>query len=721
MFRYIKNLRDKKTKKIEDITKLNISAAPKFKSKPEYKKWCSNTKTDSYFVTLQEGDCPSERISGKNPLVKSYGLAIDYDAPPDWDVMDELLQAIKSKYTLPMYIHKTYSGYVRTFYPFAEEEGLAIPHEIYPLFAKELGKVLGVSRCFAGLDVASYESAQVFHLFEGVRKVGEPLDPSVYKPVLFKCIMKKSPTSGDTSIPLEKVEEALRDRYENFVSWEGDFAVGSRGPLFFVDPFKGTEGCMVVEDGMVCFSTRAPKSFMTWKDLLGEKFITEYESEKYSILNDEFWYSGNSYYSLDEGNPVTISERLLALELQSRGFSKVIKPNKNISEVDAGILSIAKNNRVHEVAPCIWHTERVVRFNSNKILNNQNLTPIQPSEIRNPEKCKFLINFIEQLFDEGIDYFFAWWKRFYESVLNRVPAQGQCLIIVGGTNKGKTLLSNKIIGASVGGFADASDYIAGNTTFNKELAAKALWVVDDTVSASSLQDQRKATEINKRIIANPKIEVNAKYCNAVTVPWTGRVLMTTNNDANSLSVIPAMDSSNSDKILAIAVSEKASSKFPPNHELEAMIAEELPYLLRELKEMETPKKLLGNARYGVKGYIDPDIADASYDNSSRSSIAELLDWFCKRSREQMDVVEPYWNGTLIELQSRMMLLNDGKHLGVSSQFEVLRKGMNSLEEVSKKNDTIRPIRSMGKGGGKYWIIDLDEKYDLGDSTGVDPF
>ena len=721
MFRYIKNLRDKKTKKIEDISKLKLPPVPKFKSKPEYKKWCSDPKTDSYFITLQEGDCPSERISGKNLLNISYGLAIDYDAPPDWEYMPELLEAIDKKYTLPQYIHKTFSGYIRTFYPFEEEEGLAIPHEVYPLFAKELGKVLGVSRCFAGLDVASYEAAQVFHLFEEVQKVGKPVDPSVYKPVLFNCLMKKAPTSGDTNIPLDKVEEALRSKYENFSYWEEDFSLKARGPLFFVDPFKDSEGCMVVEDGMVCFSTRAPKSFMSWRDLLGDKFIQEYEAEKYSVLDEEFWYSGNSYYSLDEGHPVTISERLLALELQSRGFSKIIKPNKNISEVDAGLLSIAKNNRVHEVAPCIWHTERVVRFNSNKILNSQNLMPIQPSEIRDPNKCKFLMNFIEQLFDEGIDYFFAWWKRFYESVLYRVIAQGQCFIIVGGTNKGKTLLSNKIIGASVGGFADASDYIAGNTTFNKELAAKALWVVDDTVSASSLQDQRKATEINKRIIANPKIEVNAKYCNAVTVPWTGRILMTTNNDANSLSVIPAMDSSNSDKILAVAVSKNASSKFPPNHELEAKIAEELPYLLREIIEMEIPKRLLGNARYGVKGYIDPAIADASYDNSSRSSIAELLDWFCKRSREQMDVVEPYWTGTLIELQSRMLLLNDGKHLGISSQFEVLRKGMNSLEEVSKKNDTVRPIRSMGQGGGKYWVIDLDEKYDLGDSTGVDPF
>ena len=92
----------------------------------------------------------------------------------------------------------------------------------------------------------------------------------------------------------------------------------------------------------------------------------------------------------------------------------------------------------------------------------------------------------------------------------------------------------------MGGFADASSYVSGATTFNKELGSKLCWVVDDNTSAANPQDQRKATEINKRIVANPRCEYIAKCKDAVTVPWNGRIIITTNLDAHSLSVIPVL-------------------------------------------------------------------------------------------------------------------------------------------------------------------------------------
>ena len=155
--------------------------------------------------------------------------------------------------------------------------------------------------------------------------------------------------------------------------------------------------------------------------------------------------------------------------------------------------------------------------------------------------------------------------------------------------------------------------------------------------------------------------------------------------------------------MALLVHKKATSNFPPNEVLEATIIKEMPYLLRELVEMSIPPRLKGSERYGIKGYIDPLIADAAYDNSSRSSIAELIDWFCKHARS-----------SLTELQSLILSLNDGRHIGLSHNQELLRRGMHSLEETTF-NSNIRPVKSHGKGGGKIWSIDLDSKYDLGKS------
>ena len=46
--------------------------------------------------------------------------------------------------------------------------------------------------------------------------------------------------------------------------------------------------------------------------------------------------------------------------------------------------------------------------------------------------------------------------------------------------------------------------------------------------------------------------------------------------------------------------------------------------------------MTGQARFGVYSFIDEHIADAAYDNSSRSSVAELVDWFAKQARHQTD-------------------------------------------------------------------------------------
>jgi len=188
------------------------------------------------------------------------------------------------------------------------------------------------------------------------------------------------------------------------------------------------------------------------------------------------------------------------------------------------------------------------------------------------------------------------------------------------------------------------------------------------------------------------------------------VIFSVNMDANSLSVIPALDSSNRDKLMALRICDKATNKFPPNSQVEATIREELPFFAKWLMEWSVPKKVEGLSRFGVVSYIDQSIASAAYDNSSRSSIAELVEFFVKRSR-QYDNDKTWW-GTLTEFQVALHEFNGGRSVGMSNSLEFVRRGMQIMEESCKNNKQLRPIRSVGHGGGKIWEIDLDEKYDI---------
>ena len=708
-YRYLQNLKSKKAKPSDDIFSVVGSNKPNFKSKAEFREWCSDTNTTHVFYSMCEGDNPNVRISSDNPVNKVSGIVADYDAPVDWDIVDKLIKA-QCKELAPTWRSKTQSGYIRLVWEF--ETTLPIAADLYDAFIKKLGQHIGVDRVFAGFDAASYRPNQYFELGTEWKKTGEPIKKEVYTTCLLKAVNQNPPQAAGTTVPIDVVAKEVEERFPN--RWQGDYMVGARGPLFWIDDDIDRDGCEVIEEGVICYSDRAGTGFVTWKDIFGKKFVEEYETRKMGQLLDLYWFNGKNYYTLNNGSTQQIPKDQLCLELRQAGFSPRPRRGQPLSEMESALLTIAQRNRIDEVAPVVFSDQRVVEYNSHRILNNANIYPVQPAENGDPANWPFLDKWLSQLFANGkIEtkfYFYAWMRRFYMAVLDKKFAQGQALLLVGKTNKGKSLLSNRVISALVGGFADASDYLSGQTNFNKDLARVAAWVIDDTTSAASFQDQRRATELIKRSVANPRIEYHAKYVDAVSVPWTGRVIMSLNMDANSLSVIPALDSSNKDKLMALRISEKATSKFPPNSEVEEIISRELPHFAKWLIDWEVPKEIKGASRFGVASYIDKTIESAAYDNSSRSTVAELVEFFVKRAREYF--TNPIWRGTLTEFQGSILEFNGGRNIGVSGSMEFVRRGFLTLEETAKYNKNARPIKSIGFGGGKIWEIDLDEKYDI---------
>jgi hypothetical protein len=586
---------------------------------------------------------------------------------------------------------------------------------MYDSFMGYINKSLKMDKLFAGFDKTSLKPNQYFELGEDWIKTGDEIPTDVVHACLSKAVSSKPPESSDTSVPLDVVAPEVESRFPN--RWFGEFEVGARGPLFWIDDGIDRDGCQVVEDGVVCYSDRAGKGFMSWGDIFGGSFVKDYETKKLSTLLDEYWFNGKTFFKLLYGNAVSIPKEQLLLELRQAGFSVRVRRGRAISEVEEALLTVSNNNRIDEIAPVVFSSERIVSYNATRILNCSNLVPVEPDSDGDPAKWPFLHQWLNQLFansskNSALDYFYSWMQRFYTAVLDRVPLQGQALLLVGPTGRGKSLLSNKIISGLVGGFSDASDYLSGQTKFNKDLGRVASWVIDDTTSAASFQDQRRATELLKRAVANPRVEYMAKYADAMSIPWTGRVILSLNMDANSLSVIPSLDTSNRDKLMALLISNKSTNSFPANSQLEATIEQELPHFGKFLLDWKVPKEVEDVGRFGVQSYIDPTIADAAYDNSSRSSIAELVEFFAKRCRE----IHPdmgKWSGTLTEFQVMVHELNNGRDVGSSRNLEFCRRGMITLEEASRVNDKIRPVISRGQGGGKLWSIDLSENYDIG--------
>lgn len=710
-YRYLKNLRDNSAHFTADISKIK-KQKPKFSNKAEYRDWCADAQTDHIFYSTVEGRAPSKRISNDNPANKIYGVTADYDASVNWVSIDDDIKFKCNIEKLPTWRSQTQSGYLRLVWEF--KNPIPIEPELFDTFMSNMLHSLQLNKLFAGFDSSSLRANQYFELGEDWVRTADPIEDSIVQAALAKSVADKPPQSADTSIPINIVAEEIESRFPN--RWVGDFEIGSRGPLFWIDDGINRDGCQVVEDGIVCYSDRAGKGFMSWRDIFGAGFVKDYEDKKLAGLLDEYWFNGRSFFKVLYNSAVSIPRDQLILELRQAGFTAKSRKNQPLSEVEAAILTVSNQNRIDEIAPVVFSGDRVVSYNGHRILNCANIDPVQPDADGDRSKWPFLNKWLNQLFvDSGtspaLDYFYSWLKRFYMSVLQREFVQGQALLLVGPTNKGKSLLSNRVISGLVGGYADASDYLSGQTRFNKDLGRVAAWVIDDTTSAASFQDQRKATELIKRAVANPRVEYQAKYADAMSIPWTGRVVMSLNMDINSLSVIPSLDSSNRDKLMALRISDKATSNFPSNTILEKTIEDELPFFAKFLMDWVIPPAVEDVGRFGVRSFIDRKVADAAYDNSSRSTVAELVEFFVKRCREMNDKMS-HWTGTLTEFQVALHDFNNGRNVGMSNNLEFVRRGMSTLEESSKNNDHVRPVLSKGRGGGKIWEINLSSAYDI---------
>lgn len=714
--RYIRNLRSNEAKKISNPEKRakSAQAKPKFDSKAEFRDWCADANTDHLFISYCEGDAPSQRISNNNPVNKCSGFIADYDAPLDWSSIEAIANAAFN--IVPTWVNKTFSGYARFIWRF--EDTLPIDPSLYDPFIKEVARVIKAPKAIAGFDEASYKPNQYFEIGTDWISTGGVVSSDTVRAALMKAAGNRPPESSDTTIPMEEIAKEVEKSFPG--RWLGDFEVGSRGPLFWISDGVDREGCQISDDGVICYSDRGGKGFFTWREILGRKFVEKYEQKKMGNLLGEYWFNGKSFFKVLNGMSVSIPKDQLILELRAANFSTKPKKGQNLSEMDNAILAISNQNRVDEIAPVVFSKDRIVIHNGHRILNSASISPVEPDEDGDPALWPFINGWLSQMFSTArdssgkprpaTDYLYAWLKRFYSAVLDRQFCQGQALLLVGPTNKGKSLLSNKVISAMVGGLADASDYLSGQTKFNKDLARFPAWVIDDTVSAANFSDQRKATELIKRAVANPRIEYHAKYVDAVNIPWTGRVIMSLNMDANSLSVIPALDSSNRDKLLALLISDSATSKFPPNHVVEKTIDKELPHFCRFILDWKVPQDIEVYSRFGIESYIDEAIASAAYDNSSRSSIAELVEFFAIHHRSASNATE--WKGTVTQFQVLVQEYNNGRHVGQSSNLEFVRRGMAAMEEAYKSNKKLRPVKSIGSGGGKIWTVGVAECYDI---------
>jgi hypothetical protein len=230
--------------------------------------------------------------------------------------------------------------------------------------------------------------------------------------------------------------------------------------------------------------------------------------------------------------------------------------------------------------------------------------------------------------------------------------------------------------------------------------------VDDSVSATNFADHRKFVEMLKKLVANPRIQVEAKYADRTDINWYGRAIITLNEDANSLSMIPTLESSNRDKLMAFRIAQNSCREFLPNEQQEALIRRELPFFARWLLDYEPNQAVLGSARYGIRSYFHPMVENSARDSSTRQGSTELLDIFLKYYSDANPNHE-VWTGTTTQLIVEINRIDELRGFPVVREPMRLQRDLSSAEEYSASNALARKINSMSTGSGRIWTIQIN--------------
>lgn len=408
MIRYIKNHRSDKAYPSEDPPSL-VKPKPPFENKAAYRQWCSDANTDHAFISVVEGDTPGLRVTADNPPRLIHGIIGDYDASVDWDTIDTTL--LQRGTPPPTWRSRTFSGYLRVLWEF--EKPLPIHPDMFNSFMAQIAGVLRLEHLAAGFDKASLGAGQYFEIGEDWKDLGVgPLPHDIVLAALMRASSAKPPQSEDDNIPFEDVAEEIERQFPG--RWpEGTLAVGARGPLFWIQDGIDREGCRICPDGVLCFSTRAPKPFMSWRDILGAAFVDKYLQRRNAVLADDYWYDGRAFYRTIDGIPMPIQKDQLILELRQAGFNRNPKKGAALSELEKALLVVCNNNRVDAVAPVVFSKDTVVQYNGHRILNINRTKAVEPAEDGDPSTWPFIHSWLNQLFHNPVnrpatDYFFGW-------------------------------------------------------------------------------------------------------------------------------------------------------------------------------------------------------------------------------------------------------------------------------------------------------------------------
>lgn len=660
------------------------------KNKAKRSKWITNPETRHHVYSGIEGLNPNQRVrkrkaddEGNAPFSISHFIA-DFDiALTEEEIETGLTRAPHA----PHYLEQTISGNLRAIWSLPKS--IRVPnYAVCVQFLEMLTEKLQIQSLWGGLDKSATINPTRRWTNSGrwAQLDSKPLSEELVDGWVVGVLSRVDWASREfgPELPMEKVAEELRIRYPGFADWPGDFVDNSQGPTFWIEESKSPKSAIAHPTGMYTFSAHAGKTFYSWRDLLGKDFVEDSQDVSIGGAVKDIFHDGRSYWwRANIGNNVwkTAGSEDVKRDLKAKGLTAKAEED-GPSMIDRALLYIQKSQHIDGVAAFIHTSDSVVEYGHNRYLNTYRSQPLSPAPGPvSKEDFPFVWDLMSNLFASPKEFraFMLWLRHTLVGVHNKVMNQGQVMIIVGPANVGKTFMSRYIVGALLGGFADASRHITSGNQFDEDLFESPLWCIDDTYMSTDSKAHRQASEQLKSLAANNEFRSEGKFKKAVTIRWHGRVIMTMNCDALSIQALPNLDISILEKLMILKTSDEPNPRFLGTKDKLKTLAQELPYFARYILDMPGPTAEERDERFGVEAVHTREIVGVANQASRFSTFADILKVWRRYFFEGRE--DTLWTGSTYDLYRSIQTLVSAGDREISLSY--VRTSLNWLESQGR--------------------------------------
>lgn len=611
-------------------------------SKEDRQEWYANSSTKHYFYTGIEPLNPNIRCNREaNSPLFIHGLIADYDTlklP-----RERVGEAIERMDVKPTWIEKSLGGNWRLVWVLEKRISVS-DYDFCTHFLREAVDWLRLD-LLPALDEKSFLSPTRLYCngCEWEETKHGPVPMAKVQSFLVRCASGfRFKGCESEHVSLDIIEKALKEKFPSF-DWPAEFLPETQGPTFWIPASTSPMSAILKPGGFYTFSANADKCFYSWADLLGPEFIKDTLDGKIAKATDGVFHDGHKFWRMIQGQYRSAERADIDLFLRVEcGLSS--KPGKNgTSPKDAALSHIQNHNRIDAALPFVFRHPGPMQYEARSVLNTYTGKPVLPAAEKQTwgptGNFPFLSLFLDNLFDPAetqLPRVLAWYRHYYQAAFNWTPAPGQSSFFMGGVNTGKTLFNRFVIGVSVGGFADASDYLVDGEAFNSHLLEAPHWCLDDDAPSTSPAAQQRFSSAIKKITGNQQVLYKKKFEVSGMIERMGRVGCSTNLDFVSTRLIGSLDNSALDKINLFRCNKVSKTLFPPRSELEKIITRELPFFLRWLLDYAPPEFVAPCQRYGYESFQEAQLLDQTHQSSPVAPFKEvlmeaLISWFSANS------------------------------------------------------------------------------------------